>query len=173
MQRRILNSWEWFSTNFMGRLAILLFAVGLVICLIEVFRRYMMDTSFLWSTEIITYLMVVASFFFMGIVLKQGGHIRLILFSRLLPRKAQQALDVLANIGGILFCAILLSGAVALIRTTFQTGSTTPNARLPMYIVDTILSLGLLLLGLRFIQETYRNIRELLGSSKKEGGTGI
>lgn len=170
MLRILFGIWELVTTKFLGNLGIVLFTVGLILCLTEVARRYIFKTSFVWGTEIITYCIVFASFFFLGITLKQGGHIRLSLPSRWLPIKGQRALDVLANMAGVFFCGILLSGALALIGATYKSGSTTPNARLPIFLVDIILSLGILLLGLRFVLDMFVTIKELFKPGRKEGG---
>jgi TRAP-type C4-dicarboxylate transport system permease small subunit len=127
----------------------------LVMCLILVFEvvcRYSFNSPTIWAQEISIYIYTWVMMAGGAYTLMKGKHVRIDVLMERLPRRAAGALEIMTSALGAIFCAIVSVQAWEMMASSFQYGKLSPTLlRIPMWIPQTALLLGFVLLTLQFI----------------------
>jgi TRAP-type C4-dicarboxylate transport system permease small subunit len=94
--------------QFMWASAILLMAALMSISVAQVFCRYLLDFSLIWSEELSRGIMLWITFLFAGLAFDKGEIIALDVLRELIPRKLALGLLLLGNIAVILLLVLLI-----------------------------------------------------------------
>jgi len=105
------NIWHciarWYTRGMMAFGCTLL--VGIVVIMgVQVFFRYVLNSSLIWAEEMSRYLLIWITFLFLGIAFQRGEMISLSLLLRRVPRLAQIVLTVFAYGTSIAMLAALV-----------------------------------------------------------------
>lgn len=119
---------------------IILFAVTLSACVLQVFTRYVLNNSLRWTDELARYTFIYGNV--LGAVLMQRihGHAAVTALVNLLPKKGQDIMAILTNI--LLFgvsVVLVYSGIQMVLRTTKQLS---PGMGLPLCYVYSSIAIG-------------------------------
>ena len=131
---------------------------------VDVFMRYVVGRPLLFVDEVAGYLLVLVAYLAMAETLKRGRHIRVdVLFGRWPPR-VQAWLDlILASVG---FGALIVVAwrSVIMVHLSHVRGTIVTGKLLtPLYLPQTVLLIGLLVLTLQYVVELYKMLRALRG----------
>ena len=83
------------------------FAVVALLVTLNVVLRNLGVTNFPWLLEVSEYVLYVGTFLAAPWVLRLGAHVRVDLLLGLLPGAAARAVDILADLCGLVFCLVL------------------------------------------------------------------
>ena len=139
-------------------------ALMFVIISIQVFMRYVMQSSLSWSEELARYLFVLFVNVGISFGVKTKKHIRVELFSMWLPQKGKTVIRVLADIIFLAFAVVIIYYGFITATMIFMFNQTSPALGLPMGLVYVTLPVSYILVLIRLIQ----NIAEPLRNLKRE-----
>lgn len=144
----IINRISLYAAYVAGVCATLL----IVLVLAEIIRRTFFNSSFLWTFEISSWLLVAFAFLGMGYTLQSGGHVRVTLLTSRLPEQMQTRLELILSLIGaamfIYFTIFLFEGMVS----AYQMGEVgTSVLEPPVYLIWVAAVVGLSTFSLQFV----------------------
>ncbi len=138
--------------------------------------RYVGHVPMGWAETFLALLMVWLVFVSIGLVAREGTHIRFSFFAeRIFHRRASAVWDTLENIIGMVLCGYLAWQFYPWVHFTFVLKSVDINYfQYPLWIPETILPIGFALMGLFYVERTIKQILKLMASraSEQKGATG-
>lgn len=145
----------------------LLLILGLII-FVEVVLRYFFNAPTAWVFEYSIYLVMGATFLILANTIRSDNLIRVELLLRFYPPRMLRALEIFVSVIGIIFSGVLLWKGLemAIHSYTLERVSTT-IMRTPLYIPQSLIPLGGLLLTLQFLR---RLAHQILGQVQSEQG---
>jgi TRAP-type C4-dicarboxylate transport system permease small subunit len=155
---KFLNGVEKVFAFFAG---LLLIFVALSTCA-AITLRFMKIAVPLWSVQFNEYSLLWMTFLGGAWLLRRGRHVSLDIVSRRLKPRGLNMLNTILGFMGLGVCGLLtwISGTVA--WDNFQRNVMDVRAvDVPKYIILSIMCAGFLLLFLEFLNDVYRNIRQL------------
>lgn len=144
----IINRISLYAAYVAGVCATLL----VVLVLAEVCRRTFFNSSFLWTFEISSWLLVAFAFLGMGYTLQSGGHVRVTLLASRLPKQVQTWLELILSLVGaamfIYFTIFLFEGMIS----AYQMGEVgTSVLEPPVFLIWAAGVMGLGIFSLQFV----------------------
>jgi TRAP-type C4-dicarboxylate transport system permease small subunit len=142
----------------------LFWSLGIIVFL-QVFSRYVLNSSFAWTEEIARYLLIAVTFVGGGIAIRKNSHIHVELLYVLLPKLCGRVLATLVDALRIVFLGGLLwSGwrVFQVMQTQYMT-----VFRVPMSAVYGLVLLGIAIMLVRSILLAIRHLTR--GGSALEG----
>lgn len=91
----------------MGGVSAGLLALGTLVITVEIFIRGLGIGSLPWAIEAVEYALLGVTFLAAPWVLWKGAHVRVDILVEIMPPKMQRAADLLANISGVVVCAVI------------------------------------------------------------------
>jgi len=144
----------WAAALSLGFAAILVF--------VSVALRYGFSYSISAFDELTRYAVIFGTFAAASRLLHQDGHITVDVLLINLPEKWRYRLQILAYAAGAAFCTLLVVAGTQFVLQSFQTGTRSmSNLRIPMWIPQSFVPLGALLLLVRFVQQIRKRITRL------------
>ena len=145
-----------------------MFGMLVILVMAEIIRRAVFGSSFLWTFELSSWLLVGIAFMGLAYTLKTGGHVRVTLVSSRLAPRAQNLVEIVLSGIGLAFTAYL---ATYILRGTLSTY--TMNVRglsvlePPIFVIWVVAFIGLCIFSLQFVGIMLDRIVAL-----KQGGEG-
>lgn len=141
--------------NFLSLFVLIIFGLLLV----EVIRRYLLNSPTVWGNELSQMLFGTYVVLSGGYILRWGGHVNVdILYSRL-SRKTQAKLDIITSFLFFMFCVMMVYYGSSLAWESLSTFERSQSAwNPPIYPVKLTIPLGAGLLLLQGIAKLMRDI---------------
>lgn len=156
------------QSNFFSRLdkieifiVTILLGAMIVVVFLQVFFRFIIKGSLPWSEELARYLMVWTVFIGASIGAKEGAHIGVEALVSIFPAKVKYFATLLTGFFCVFFCGIIAVVSYKVVLFLNSSGQLSPAMRLPIYWAYLSIPIGSILMGLRFIQATKRNLEVL------------
>ncbi len=146
-----LNEWESY-------LSAATFMVITVLLLGQVISRYIFNASITWLEELSTFLFLVMIYTGVAAAVTHRKQICIDALPMAMPFKVKKFLLILADVIFIVFCVWIQKGLFDIIR--MMTGGATPLLHIPYALCYLVVSLGLILTGIRCVQDIVRLYRE-------------
>ena len=138
--------------------ALALGGASLLACL-QVILRYLFNYTIFWSEEATIYLLILSTFIGAVITLRHNEHVNVDVLTSLFKERGKRALAVLSALITVIYCAIFGTYAWILITEPVALRILTPALRLPLWLVELSLPVGLTLMFLRSLEMLYRSAR--------------
>ena len=138
--------------------ALALGGASLLACL-QVILRYLFDYTIFWSEEATIYLLILSTFIGAVITLRHNEHVSVDVLSFVFGERGKRALAVLSALLVVAYCAIFGAYAWILVTEPAALRIVTPALRLPLWLVELSLPIGLTLMFLRALEMLYRSAR--------------
>jgi TRAP-type C4-dicarboxylate transport system permease small subunit len=144
-------------------------AMGLILAY-EVVTRYFFNAPTIWAQETATYLYMWTMLAAASYTLQEGKHVHVDLLTERLPFRAKMLAEIGTSAIALCFCAIVTLQAYQMIAATVQFGkvSATP-LRVPLWIPQSALFIGFLLLTFQFGLIFIDRVTELKARRNQEG----
>ena len=140
------------STWCMAVLSALAIGVAGVVLTWEVIGRYFFSIPSDWQDELSTFLLIGATFGAAAWVQARRGHVAIDALAHLLPRPADEARRVLADLLSLCFVTFFAWKCWALLVEAWDEGQTTPSAwGPPLWIPYGCMTVGMALLSLQLL----------------------
>jgi TRAP-type C4-dicarboxylate transport system permease small subunit len=133
-----------------------------VMILVEVLTRYVLQSPLSISEEFGGYMMVAITFLGLGYTWMEGSHVRVELFTNMLPQKIQTWFRLISTIIATLFSLIMIKGCYDMVAQSYTFGERSATyLRTPLMWPQMTLILGSVLLFVQLIAETIKVIDEI------------
>jgi TRAP-type C4-dicarboxylate transport system permease small subunit len=130
---KIENIFRWLSES-LDKIAALIVLPGIsIIVIVDVFRRYVMNDPWIWSLEFNEWMLLLIFAFAIPECTRQNGHIRMELLVGNLPRKLQDAFDVIYICSAMWLFYLLGSHAWEEFLFDYELNRITEYVRLPIW----------------------------------------
>ncbi len=159
--------WTWIMDQVVGYLAaaLMLGATGLAI--VEIVRRYLLDRTFHWGQDAVTYTMVSAVFLFFVVTQLRRSHLAVTALNEWLANRGHhRAIQVLRLVNTTLalgFAGALTWWGVPAVARNYELGRLTQSMILPFWPFQAALLLSLALLIVTLLFQLYQDIQSLRG----------
>jgi C4-dicarboxylate transporter DctQ subunit len=146
-------------------------AMGLILTY-EVVSRYFFNAPTIWAQETSIYLYMWTMLAAASYTLQTGRHVHVDLLVERLPARLRLLAEAATSLVGALFCAIVSVQAYQMIDATvrFAKVSATP-LRVPLWIPQTALLMGFVLLTFQFVFLAADRVAAFRGRPRDGGGT--
>lgn len=132
---------------------------GMVITIgMQVFNRYVMGSSLVWSEELGRYLFIWSVYVGCGYAMREDRHLQVTALKQFTGPFVNRVLDVFTQIATLVFCGFAVWWGIGMIRFLMQTGQEAPALEIPIYWVFLALPVGMALMALRCIQNLWADL---------------
>lgn len=122
--------------------------------------RFGFNSGISWAQEATLHLSAWMVLFGASYGVKVGSHIGVDAFVRLLPRAPRRFISLLAVIGCLAYCSLFSYGAWIYLAKIHSIGIELEDIPVAKWLAHSILLIGMVLLGIRFIQLAYAIITD-------------
>ncbi len=144
----------WIENGIAG----LALAAAAIMAIIQVIMRTFFNYIIFWSEEAVIYLVILSTFVGAVITLRRNEHVGVDLLPVFLKRW-KNAFGVLSALLVALYCAVFGILGWLMITEPAALNIVTPALKLPLWIVQISLPIGLTLMFLRALEIVYRTLR--------------
>jgi len=123
-----------------------------IIIAVQVFNRYVLQSSLDWSEELARYLFIWSVYVGCSYATQQDRHLEVTIFRNLFGPKVAKFVTVAAYICTFGFCVLVTFWGVQMIQFLAGTGQKTPALEVQMYWVYLSLPIGMGFMSLRTLQ---------------------
>ncbi len=139
---------DWFEKTAVTALLGTMIAV----VFLQVIFRFVIKGSLPWSEELARYVMVWAVFIGASMGAKSGAHIGVEAFVKVLPEGWKKPLVIVSAAFSVLFCGVVFALSAKVVINIFTSGQVSPAMEIPMYWAYAAVPVGILLMGVRFVE---------------------
>ena len=122
----------------------------------QVFNRYVMEESLVWSEELGRYLFIWAVYVGCSFVAKEDRHLEVTIARNFSGPKVKKVIVAVAQILTFVFCALCVVWGIKMVFFLSNTGQQTPALEVSIYWVYLAVPVGMALMGLRTLQKLWR-----------------
>ncbi|WP_169251032.1 TRAP transporter small permease [Brevibacterium sp. 'Marine'] len=112
-----------------------------------------------WSEEAVIYLIIFSTFFGAVVALRHNDHVAVDIMPTLLKGKAKKFFVVLGGLATLVYAGFIAYLSWALITEPFSRTTITPALKLPLWVVELSLAVGMTLFFIRAAEMTVRALR--------------
>lgn len=131
-------------------MAVMVVAIGM-----QVFNRYVLDSSLVWSEELGRYLFIWSVYVGCGYAMRENRHLRVTALAQFSPPAVRKGLDAFSQLMTLIFCGFALVWGARMIGFLHGTGQEAPALEIPIYWVFLALPVGMALMAIRCLQNLY------------------
>lgn len=143
--------------NFCG---LLLFVMAILTC-INVFARYILHSSMPFVEELTCVGLVIISVGGAATAAKRGVHLGLTLFTDMMPKKAQIVCQIVGNLLGIAFGAVLVYFGFLMAQQEYVLGQKTTGMQWPEWLYGMWIPICGAVLIIRYLQLTAKELKAM------------
>ncbi|MEM9840773.1 MAG: TRAP transporter small permease [Pseudomonadota bacterium] len=121
----------------------------------QVFNRYVLGSSLVWSEELGRFLFIWSVWIGCSLAMRSDRHLRVTALAEFSGPGIRRALDIFAQIATLVFCGFGVVWGVQMILFLMRTGQQAPALEVPIYWVYLALPLGLALMAIRCLQNLH------------------
>ena len=131
-------------------MAVMVTAIGM-----QVFNRYVLGSSLVWSEELGRYLFIWSVYVGCGYAMRENRHLRVTALAHFSGPALRRALDAFAQVATLVFCGFALVWGVRMIGFLQGTGQQAPALEVPIWWVFLALPVGMALMAVRCLQNLH------------------
>ncbi|MHA1564743.1 MAG: TRAP transporter small permease [Alphaproteobacteria bacterium] len=159
---RLMLRLEWAAEKSSLVLAYISVASVLVMTSVVTFgvvMRYAFNLAQDWTDQIAGYSLLFMVFLGLSYTLSTGGHIRVDFIVGLLSEKRQRQIELVVNVLGVFFSALVFLGCLATVLNFVKRGTVSiEGLEIPLYLPASALAIGSASLFLAMVVRTARHI---------------
>jgi len=129
--------------------------VMVVVIGMQVFNRYVLGASLVWSEELGRFLFIWSVWVGCSYAMRADRHLRVTALSEFAGPRVRLALDAFAQVTTLIFCGFAIVWGVRMIGFLMRTGQEAPALEIPIYWVYLALPVGMVLMAIRCLQNLY------------------
>ncbi|MEX1299864.1 MAG: TRAP transporter small permease [Desulfotignum sp.] len=138
-----------------------LYTLVVIAIFMEVFRRFFLSYSSIWSEEIARYAFIYITWIGAAAAIRERAHIRIDVFLPLLPDKGKAVVFIFGDIITLILALIALYWSIEPVLTSIKFGSVTHGLRISQAWFLMAVPLGFTMIIFRLIQSMKRDISDL------------
>ena len=140
-----------------------------LLALVEIFRRYVLGTSFEWQSDAVTFFILSAVYLYFGVSQRHGEHLSVTVVTEVLdvvgPRsqRAAHVIRLIALVIGFVFLVAVVWWGLPEVEDSIRYESRTESLAFPMWPFLTVLLVGFAMMAVTMFFQIYRTIQNLRG----------
>ena len=146
---------RWLDENFERVLLLILLGVMTVVIVLQVFMRYVAQSSLTWSEELARFCFVWLVYIGISYGVKKAKHIRVEALLVVLGRKGKYFINMVAHVLFLIFALYAMYYGFSIYEMIGTSGQRAPSLGIPMSIMYLGMPLGMVLTSIRLIQRMY------------------
>ncbi|HBW36014.1 TRAP transporter small permease [Desulfosporosinus sp. BICA1-9] len=115
-----------------------------------------LGVSMIWVEELSGYGAVWATYLGIAFALREERHVRVDILTRKLPPRGQELMRFLGDLVCVVFSALITWKGFYLIWSSYISGRHTPFLEIPIYLLQIVLPVGMILFGLEALMDAVR-----------------
>ena len=131
-----------------------------VLAVFAVILRNVSGDVIFWSEEAIIYLIICSTFFGAVVALRHNEHVAVDILPTLLRGRAKKAVVLLGGLAAVVYAGFIGYLSWVLITEPFSRTTATPALKLPLWVVELSLAVGMTLFFIRAIEMLLRAMRQ-------------
>ena len=166
--------WRAFQDRFLARAAALLLLGCTLLALLEIFRRYVLGTSFDWQQDAVTFFILSGVYLYFGISQRHDEHLKVAVLPEMLAaagpraRRAAEVVKIIAQVFTFVFLLAVVWWGTPEVHDSLKYESRTESLAFPMWPFLAVLLVGFALMAVTLFFQIYRGIQKLRGRSVLE-----
>ncbi len=168
---------QFFKTldNYLAKIEKIFLVIGVCVMVLVVFfdilLRELFDSGFIWAKELAAFLMIWIGFVGASLAAKENKHIVVGIPEKLFPKKVLPYVSLFASV--IIFAVTILIAYLGFnyVLETKEFGETSLVLNIPLWIVQIIIPVSLVIIAIRFIGigiQIFNGKISSIGSGRKE-----
>ncbi|MFC0853385.1 TRAP transporter small permease [Halalkalibacter oceani] len=145
--------------NFEEWITFILFALLVVVVLLQVIFRYILQVSLHWSEETARYTFITFVYFSAIVAVKRNKHLRTEGLVQILPAKAKKTINILADIIWLAFTILMIRLSYLATMTVLASGQQSPVLKIVMGYIYAVVPICFTLMSFRILQQIIRKIK--------------
>ncbi len=129
-----------------------------LIAIANVFGRYIFNQSIYFAEELISFLVILITFFGLGYVTRKGRHIRMSAFYDQLTPRYKRYTYIFISVVSAMVMFLLAWYAYEYISKVAERGKVTPSLRFPLWISYIWVFIGFVVTGLQYVMTVFANL---------------
>lgn len=154
--KKLLKDYYAFFEDLSSGLFLL---TGLSLMFYEVVLRYIFNSPTTWINGISVILVVWGMLLGMSVALRDNHHISVDVLYALLPFRVRRAVDVFANLVGVLFCLFFIYNGIVLVAHIYGTGQIAIDTRVPVWLYYLVIPISGFMFMIRFLEKIWKTIK--------------
>lgn len=141
-----------FLDNFEMYVCYVLIVALAVLLSVQVFNRYIFQTSFVWLEEIVRLSFVWMIYFTVAGAARGNSHVRVELIDLFVPPSAVRIVTKVADVITIVFCLAVVWIGIDLVKASARFGDASPVTDIPMSYIYSVIPICFGLIAIRTLQ---------------------
>ena len=154
-----MSSFDRVLTWIENGIAALALGGASILAIVQVILRSVFGNTIFWTEEATIYLIILSTFVGAVITLRHNEHVGVDLLPAFLKEGGKKAFGVLSALLVALYCGVIGVLGWLMLTEPAATNVVTPALKLPLWIVQIALPIGLTLMFLRALEIVYRTLR--------------
>ncbi len=158
--------WKWLQDRITAPITALAFLGPIILGCVEVIRRYIFGESWDWQQDVVTYLILSATYLFFPITQRKDMHLHVDLFI-ILAKKGSPILShimkLFAQLASAIYLAYITYYGMKMTLNTYNTGRLVLSQSMVFWPFFFILTLGMGFMFITFLFQIYREIQAMRG----------
>ncbi|MCC8025993.1 MAG: TRAP transporter small permease [Clostridium sp.] len=162
-----MKSIKWLEKNFELVILAAFLIIMSVLSFANVILRYCFHQALSWSDEVSCYCLALSAFFCLPCAIRMGSSIKVDTFTTMLPVKMQRIIEMVCNVGMIVFLVWLFKGTVIIIQNAAKIKQASPALQIPLSYLYGIMGFAVVLAILRYIQVIVKSLTKKNGEREE------
>ncbi len=151
-----------------------------LLAIAQVILRSVFNYTIFWTEEATVYLIILSTFIGAVVALRHNDHVNFDVLTFVFKERGKWLLGIIGALMTVIYCAIIGFYAWLMITEPAAQQTVTPALKLPLWVVELSIPIGLTLLFLRALEVLYRTARHQkafdeahespLDQAREEGG---
>jgi len=166
---------KWLDNNIERVILLILLAAMTVVTVLQVFMRYVMESSLTWSEELARFCFIWLVYIGISYGVKRAKHVRVEAILSIVKRRGKFVINLIANVLFLYFAIYATYYGFTIMNTIQMSGQMAPSLGIPMSIMYLGMPIGMVLTVIRLIQriiyetKIYRQGKEIEIDGPLEG----
>ncbi len=130
-----------------------------LLAIIQVILRSVFGTTIFWTEEATVYLIILSTFIGAVIALRHNEHVNFDVLTLVFKERGKWVLAIIGSLVTVIYAAIIGFFSWVLITEPAAQRTVTPALKLPLWVVELSLAIGMTLFLIRALEILYRSIR--------------
>ena len=161
--------WRTFQDRVVSPVAALLLLGCTLLALLEIFRRYVMGTSFEWQADAVTFFLLSGVYLYFSVAQRHGEHLSVTVVPELLEvfgSPAKRTAEIVRLVALVVACSFLIAvvwWSFPEVEDSIKYESRTDSLAFPMWPFLVVLVVGFAMMAITMVFQIYRAIQKLRG----------
>lgn len=156
--KKFLQKFEQFERMLVA----LCLGLMVLMVLVQIFLRNFYQSGVVGGDSLVKHLVLWVGFLGAGLATREASHIRIDIASKILPTPMKPYVQVVVDVFSIVVCSMLLYASYNFVSIEYEGRGTIPFQEIPVWIMEIVIPLGLLIITLRFAAQAVSNFLQIV-----------